>query len=192
MAHIDRYGDYAHLAGHEREGVDYRVLVQEVAGAAVSIVAPHGGGIERGTSELARAIAGAEFNLYLFEGLKEKGNFRALHLTSRRFDEPRCLELVARSATVITLHGCKGERPEIYAGGRDEALRTRLVAALRAAGFATEEDGHHFRARDEENLCNRGLHGRGVQLELTAALRKTRPSAALAAAIRPGLLAPLR
>lgn len=188
MAHVDRYANYALLAGHEREGVDYCVVVREVAGTSISIVAPHGGAIERGTSELARAIAGAEFNLYLFEGLKPKGNF-ALHITSRRFDEPRCLALMARSETVITLHGCMGERPAIYAGGRDEALRTRLVAALRAAGFATEEDGHHFRARDEENLCNRGLQGRGVQLELTVALRKTRPSAALAAAIRPVLLA---
>jgi phage replication-related protein YjqB (UPF0714/DUF867 family) len=53
----------------------------------VAVIAPHGGGIEPGTSELATAIAGDDFSLYLFEGLKSAGNGE-LHITSTNFDEP--------------------------------------------------------------------------------------------------------
>jgi phage replication-related protein YjqB (UPF0714/DUF867 family) len=38
------------------------------------VIAPHGGGIDQYTSDIARAIAGAEFNLYLFEGISRSGN----------------------------------------------------------------------------------------------------------------------
>jgi phage replication-related protein YjqB (UPF0714/DUF867 family) len=67
-------------------------------------VAPHGGGIEPGTSELADAIAGSDLSFYTFEGLKSSGN-TDLHITSTRFDEPMCLTLLASSSVVVTLHG---------------------------------------------------------------------------------------
>jgi phage replication-related protein YjqB (UPF0714/DUF867 family) len=64
------------------------VLVPE---SRIAIIAPHGGGIEPGSSTIARAIAGEDINMYLFEGIKvAKGN-AIVHIASHHFDEPRCL-----------------------------------------------------------------------------------------------------
>jgi len=48
-----KYGSFAELARHEIEGKDYRVEVLERAQASVLVVAPHGGMIEAGTSQIA-------------------------------------------------------------------------------------------------------------------------------------------
>jgi phage replication-related protein YjqB (UPF0714/DUF867 family) len=185
----DKYASFAELAAYETEGLDYRVIARPVPGARVAIVAPHGGGIERGTSELARVIAGEDFHLYLFEGLKPRGNFKSLHITSRRFDEPRCADLLRRSETVITIHGCAGLHQAVYLGGLHAPLKATLVEKLLEAGIDARLNGHVFPAIDGDNLCNRGLRGAGVQLELTAGLRRGRPSTFLGPLIRDILLA---
>ncbi|MBK6675880.1 MAG: poly-gamma-glutamate hydrolase family protein [Rhodocyclaceae bacterium] len=59
------YRGYSDLAGQQVEGTDYQVHVRANAQSSVAVIAPHGGGIERYTSEIARAIAGDDFNLYL-------------------------------------------------------------------------------------------------------------------------------
>ena len=69
MLNGDRYASYAELNIREREGIDYRVCVTNRQ-SPVAIVAPHGGKIERWTSELAVAIAGDTFSVYCFEGLR--------------------------------------------------------------------------------------------------------------------------
>ncbi len=183
----DAYTSFEQLARYECEGRDYRVIVREVPDSPIVIVAPHGGGIERGTSEIAVAIAGEDFSLYLFEGLKRRQNFQALHLTSRRFNEPRCVALVARAATVLTVHGCTGSEKRVYIGGLDEALKARLASGLNVCGVDAWLDSHPFSARDPDNICNRGRRGCGVQLEFTAGLRRTRASARIAPAIRTAL-----
>jgi phage replication-related protein YjqB (UPF0714/DUF867 family) len=71
MRYRDRYKNYEELCQHEQEGVDYRTCNQPRP-AAVAIIAPHGGKIEPGTSEIAKAIAGSDYNLYLFEGIKRE------------------------------------------------------------------------------------------------------------------------
>jgi len=82
--HIDHYHSYSELAEHEVEGTDFTITVFRRPFSAVAVIAPHGGKIEPRTSEIARAIAGEDFNLYLFEGIKKRGNYAALHITSRR------------------------------------------------------------------------------------------------------------
>ena len=99
----DKYPNFATLARHERSGIDYRVLVRR-ARPAFDIIAPHGGGIEPGTSEIADAIAGEKYSFYAFEGLKPSGN-ADLHLTSTRFDEPLCLAVLGDSSLALTVHG---------------------------------------------------------------------------------------
>jgi phage replication-related protein YjqB (UPF0714/DUF867 family) len=186
--HRDRYASYAELAAAEREGVDYRVVVREVEGASIAVVTPHGGGIERGTTQIARAIAGDVLHLYVFEGLKTRGNFDALHITSRRFDEPRCLDLVTRSETVLTVHGCVGFDERVYIGGLHEELKGHIALALEAIGVEAWLDNHNFPAIDPENICNRGRSGRGVQLEFTTGLRRLMQYGDLAASIRTAVL----
>jgi phage replication-related protein YjqB (UPF0714/DUF867 family) len=137
----------------------------------VAVVAPHGGKIETGTSEVAAAIAADRHSLYRFEGCK-KANNRGLHITSTKFNEPRCLDLIAASDTVIAVHGLKGHVERVDVGGLDAKLRDRIAANLQRAGFKTGivTTGSHA-AIDRNNICNRGRSRAGVQLEITRALR---------------------
>jgi phage replication-related protein YjqB (UPF0714/DUF867 family) len=183
------YECYADLALAQMEGADFKVSVQRRPESSVAILAPHGGRIEAGTSEVARAIAGSQFNLYLFEGIRASGNYAALHLTSHRFDEPRCLELLSACDQVITIHGCRGDTPQVLLGGLDAELKEAVCTAITAAGIEARLDGHGFRAVHPRNICNRGRRGAGVQLELTSALRHVQSNCALVNALRAVLLA---
>ncbi len=51
------------------------------------------------------------------EGIKKWGNYAALHITSRRFDEPSCLELLSTCSFVIAIHGCVGGDERVLLGG---------------------------------------------------------------------------
>ena len=184
----DRYATFAELQAHERYPVDYRIRVV-LRPSPVGIFAPHGGGIEAGTSEIAEAIAGDTDNLYCFEGLKRSGN-GALHITSARFDEPKCLALLSICETVITVHGLAGDAPFTFAGGLDLPLRDAIVTHLTSAGFgAGAVTSGRVSGTDPDNICNRGLRRQGVQLEITAAQRlilrtNRRQLAAFAVAVR--------
>jgi phage replication-related protein YjqB (UPF0714/DUF867 family) len=168
---IDHYHSFAELSQGEQEGVDYRRVISP-RGSAIAILAPHGGGIEAGTSEIARALAGETLSLYCFEGLKRRGNQR-LHLTSTHFDEPLCLALVNETQCVVAIHGCEGKRPIIHIGGLHAELISRLLVALRSAGFAAQADNSHHAGNHPENICNRGLAGQGAQLEISEGLRRS-------------------
>jgi len=178
------YGCFADLAMAQLEGADFNVYVQRRCGSAIGILAPHGGAIEAGTSEIARAVAGSEFNLYLFEGIRHSGNYAALHLTSHRFDEPRCLELLTACDHVIAIHGCRGDAAQALLGGLDVGLKERICAAIGSAGIETRLDGHQFHAVHPRNICNRGRRRAGVQIELTSALRLSSSHCAIVSAIR--------
>jgi phage replication-related protein YjqB (UPF0714/DUF867 family) len=183
------YRDFADLAQAQQRSRDYVIHVSRRPSSGVAIIAPHGGEIENGTSEVARAIAGDDFNLYLFEGIRPSKNFRALHLTSHRFDEPECLSLVAAATAVVAIHGCGGEDRRVFLGGLDVALCNRLGQALVDADVDAPTTGHRFPARHARNVCNRGATGRGVQIELTGAMRAFPAAQRVVDAIRPVLLA---
>jgi phage replication-related protein YjqB (UPF0714/DUF867 family) len=182
-----RPDSFAALAASAVEGRDYRIVVQRRAGARAAVLAPHGGGIERDTSAVARLVAGEELHLYLFEGLLPAHNHERLHLTSHCFDEPRCLALLAEADQVIAVHGCALPEARALLGGRDEALKAALAAALRDAGLDVETDGHRFPGLHPDNVCNRGRSGRGVQLELSDRLRDADLRGPVAAAVRAAL-----
>lgn len=168
---MDRYNNFAELRECETEDRDYRIRLRRGHGS-FAIMAPHGGKIERGTSQLAEAIAGKEHTFYLFEGIKDKNNHH-LHITSDRFDEPRALELASYVRTVITIHGAKGKDRNIYTGGQHPDLEQKILHALRDAGFTAMHDPSPTRqGKGITNICNRGYAGRGVQIELTQGLRK--------------------
>jgi phage replication-related protein YjqB (UPF0714/DUF867 family) len=181
----DSYRGYDDLARAQTEGVDYVVHVRHQQGSPVAILAPHGGRIEGGTSAVARLIAGNEHGLYLFEGLRAANdNFDHLHLTSHCFDEPRCLDLIARCDTVIAIHGYAAPGADVLLGGRDERLKAELAPALAAQGLSVEIDGHAFPGLDPQNICNRGRSGQGVQVELSASLRRAHNWSGLVQAVR--------
>ncbi len=128
----DKYRNFAELSRNETSGVDYSILIRQ-AKPAFAIVAPHGGGIEPGTSELADAIAANEFSFYSFEGLKSSGN-TDLHITSTRFDEPMCLTVIRHTDLVVTLHGenSVADGEGVFLGGLNDELGGRLGSSAQS------------------------------------------------------------
>jgi phage replication-related protein YjqB (UPF0714/DUF867 family) len=140
--------------------------------SGIAVMAPHGGGIEPGTDIIARAVAGDEHSLYAFIGIRKTDN-RMLHLPSHLFDEPDASAMAGDSDTIVTLHGCKGERSAVFIGGRDERLGERMMRRLKRERFHVERCAvAELSGTHPENLCNRGKRGRGVQLELSLGLRQ--------------------
>jgi phage replication-related protein YjqB (UPF0714/DUF867 family) len=169
MGSKDKYHSFTILARYELEGQDYRRLVKPRS-SRIAVIAPHGGGIEPGTCEIVKALAGDKFSAYCFEGTKPYGNM-SLHITSIFFDEPMCISLVKSSRIVVAIHGCAGKHGTSYIGGLDEDLRIAVMGALRESGFNVEEAVDHQLGKHERNICNRGLSGKGLQIEITKGLR---------------------
>jgi phage replication-related protein YjqB (UPF0714/DUF867 family) len=170
MPAFDRFHSFRQLADWARPGRDYAIIVRPRS-SRLAVVAPHGGGIEPGTSEVARAVCGHRFSLYCFDGLKERGNDR-LHITSTRFDEPRCTELIRTVSVVVTVHACVDGGSIAYVGGLHGELKQAIVEALTGAGFKAVPDNTHHAGNSPRNLCNAGKTGKGVQLELSHGLRR--------------------
>jgi phage replication-related protein YjqB (UPF0714/DUF867 family) len=165
----DRYGTFAELTRHHRENHDWRHFVRPRS-AAAAVLAPHGGNIEPGTSEIATAVAGAELSLYCFEGLRRWRN-GILHISSTRFDDPICLDLLEFVRIAVTIHGCADSRDVVYVGGLHQELRAAVATSLSAAGFRATQDDTIHSGTDPANICNRALDGRGLQLEISRGLR---------------------
>ncbi|GAA2819475.1 poly-gamma-glutamate hydrolase family protein [Saccharopolyspora taberi] len=158
---------------------DYRLRHRQ-RNPRTAVLAPHGGGIEAGTSELCLAVAAAEDCAYwMFEGLRP-GDNSDLHVTSAHCDDPTALALCRRATRVLSLHGCRPDSaglPEdsraVLVGGLDERLRRVLLAALAEAGFTAFDASRHeyLGGVSPHNICNRNRSGAGGQLEITTALR---------------------
>ncbi len=169
---MDKFKNFSDLARHKKEGEDYSVVVREVADSTVAIVAPHGGKIESNTAEMAQAIAAGNYNLYLFKGVLPEGNFRELHITSTHFDEPRCLELVAKSDVTLTIHGCHVDEPVVYLSALDKKLESSLCAAFNKAGIKALTGGHPYKTgASPKNICNKNQRQQGVQIEFSRGIR---------------------
>ncbi|MEP7243243.1 MAG: poly-gamma-glutamate hydrolase family protein [Gammaproteobacteria bacterium] len=180
---VGKYASFAELARHETLGRDYRIDMLERPGCEVLVVAPHGGTIENGTSELAQQIAGDEYSFFCFEGLKPRGQNRGLHITSHHFDHPECVALASRHAMVIGVHGCRGES-QVFVGGLDVEFGVVLARHLTAAGFPASTEGHNYPGRNPLNICNRGSRGRGAQLEFTPDFREPLARVRIVEAVR--------
>lgn len=168
----DTYPSFQELEAREVEDRDWS-RTYSPKGTRVLVMAPHGGWIEPFTSELARAIAGEDFSFYTFQGLKEKGN-QHLHITSHLFDEPLALGAVAEAHHVVAIHGERsGGEAFVMVGGKDEGLREALVASLRSAGFPLAPPRPGLGGLRPDNICNRGISGQGVQLEISEAFRRS-------------------
>jgi phage replication-related protein YjqB (UPF0714/DUF867 family) len=166
---MDKYINFEQL---KRTEPDSFVIYKRQGISGVAVIAPHGGGIEPGTSEIARGIAGVEHSFYSFAGQKQKRN-KDLHITSTNFDEPTGVELAKHSERVITIHGCGGRKPGVYLGGLDADLKNKICERLMEAGFKAEEHSDpDLQGISPDNICNRSKNNRGVQLEISYGLRK--------------------
>lgn len=166
-----RYGSFAELSAVERIEHSYRFHIRN-RGTNWVVIAPHGGGIEPGTTEIATAIAGRSYSLYTFDGIRPRGN-DVLHIASTLFDEPRCLNLVRASASVLAIHGCNDPEQVVQVGGLDIDWGDKIIVSLQNAGFHAVRATARFSATQPENICNRGMSGRGVQIEISDGLRSS-------------------
>ena len=168
---MDKYESYIELQQHEIEGKDYVVLFRETH-SKIAIIAPHGGGIEPGTVDLADAVAGNKHNFYAFKGIKREGN-AVLHIQSNHFDEPIGLQIAENTEVVVSLHGYHEKEETVFIGGKNQALEEKIKDALNSAGIDAKistEPG--LRAQHPGNICNRCRSGQGVQLEISRGLRE--------------------
>ncbi|MFD7370956.1 poly-gamma-glutamate hydrolase family protein [Streptomyces mirabilis] len=157
-----------------------------------TVIAPHGGGIEGGTSELCLAIAGYDpadlaptpvagpvHDFWMFEGLMSSGN-GALHVTSIHCDDTIARSLCAGSLNALSLHGCSPEQAglesgaaAVLIGGLNPTFRQYLLEEFTAVGIraVTASGEEEIAGISPDNICNRTLLGMGAQLEMTTALR---------------------
>lgn len=150
------------------------------------VMAIHGGGIEKGTSEIALATAGYHpatlvpivdshglHDFWLFEGLLRSGNGK-LHVTASRYDDPIATELVKNARRCISLHGCRDDQAKgkIQMGGRDHELRDIVLEELIAAGIAAElATDPMLDGNQRDNIANKTkVHG-CAQLEMGTCYR---------------------
>ena len=161
------------------------------------ILAPHGGGIERGTSELCLAVAGyhpanlpqtppagVTYDYWMFEGVREDDN-RELHVTSTGCDDDMAVSLCAGSLNALALHGFSPKPPDfsedeqvVVVGGAipdstRNALRDYLLEGLCDALFDARDSAGHGELDGNAscNIVNRTMLGIGAQLELSTPLR---------------------
>jgi phage replication-related protein YjqB (UPF0714/DUF867 family) len=168
MAH-ETYSCFAELDNHEERNKDYKISAAEV-GSSITIIAPHGGKIEPGTSDIARRIASNRYNYYSFEGIKKENN-RCLHITSHNFDEPMAVRMVSKSLIVVAIHACTGHERFVYLGGLDNMLKVAITDELGSRGVIVPNEHGRFKGLNPDNICNRGANKQGVQLEITRGLR---------------------
>jgi phage replication-related protein YjqB (UPF0714/DUF867 family) len=164
------YRNYKELASREVEEKDYQVRMN-LRDGRILIMAPHGGKIEPGTTEIAEAIAGMDYSFYSFEGLKAERN-SVLHIESHFFNEPRALKLVDKAEIVLTVHGQVDRKDEfVMVGGLNTNLCSVIKRELEAAGFEIRPPTRRLSGIDPMNICNRGKLKSGVQLEMSRKVR---------------------
>jgi phage replication-related protein YjqB (UPF0714/DUF867 family) len=170
-SHRDVFPDVPALKSQLKDKRDYRIRARD-RGAFATIVSPHGGYIEEGTSALARACAGPDFNFFDFQGLRTKEP-QELHVTSTRFREPGLMTMLAASEVAVSIHGM-GEEDDmtIWLGGLNKELKESMLKALREQGFLVNPDSPRHRGESKLNFVNMAKQ-KGVQLELPDNLLKT-------------------
>lgn len=168
---VDKYQSMTQLEKETTEGVDWRKDTKNT-GNQVLIVAPHGGSIEQGTTELTKALADkGNYDYYSFEGIRPKNNSE-LHVTSTHYDDPTLNQMIKNRTATVSIHGASGTEEIIYLGGPRSDLRNAIEKQLVGRGFTVKVPPEYLGGQNNKNFINREDNNTGVQLELTTALRK--------------------
>ncbi|KMO93501.1 poly-gamma-glutamate hydrolase family protein [Streptomyces roseus] len=154
---------------------------------STAILAPHGGAIEAGTSELCLAIAGYSHkegpsatmpaavqglvprDYWMFEALISDN---ALHVTSTNCDDPAALAVCANNLYAVSLHGFNPkedpkntipEQKQILIGGRDRRLMNNLAWAFDQHGLKLRADNPDLSVAVTIAAPNSRINGDDVQ-----------------------------
>lgn len=176
------------------EGRDYDVTVTN-AGSGVTVLSFHGGKIEAHTSaissELARRYGWNRYDLNAHASAQcltstHPDDFKKLHITSTKFDDPRAVALVAAHPKAVSIHGYGDGRgyvkEAICVGGGDASARSAFInyvntnaaawgaytlraidATAAGSGDCSADD---LAGEAVANLVNRTSSRAGLQLEL--------------------------
>ncbi|WP_089269328.1 poly-gamma-glutamate hydrolase family protein [Puniceibacterium sediminis] len=167
----DKYSSFKELYVVEKDGTDYQKRAVKRASDCL-IMAPHGGRIEPGTSELSIAVASEDHSLYLFEGIRKRPH-SDLHVTSHKYDDEKAIEIVREHAVVVAFHGRKDrdDPTTVHVGGLDADTRDAIIKELQLEGFHAAVGCDELAGEHKDNICNRGSRSLGVQLEIPKFLR---------------------
>ena len=128
------------------------------------IIAIHGGNIEKGTSDIAKNIAGNDIEYFI--------NSSDQHVTSTEFESPLLNKLISECEIIISIHGQHDkENSFIMLGGLDISLLNKIKKSLINNNFYIKESKNGLGGISLENVCNRGIYKKGVQLEISYNLR---------------------
>lgn len=120
-----------------RKRVDWKKEIKKT-GSNVIIVAPHGGNIEKGTTELTKMVAKHNhYDYYSFTVLNQQ-NPEKFHVTSSHYNDPTLLNMVKSKDFAVSIHGAKGDKPVIYLGGLDTELKEAIKQQLLKQHFTVK------------------------------------------------------
>ncbi|MBY0359591.1 MAG: poly-gamma-glutamate hydrolase family protein [Candidatus Obscuribacterales bacterium] len=161
----DKYASLSALKAELKAHVDYRLRLLN-RNSWATIIAPHGGFIDAGSSAIARSVAGRNYNLYDFQGLR-KQNSAELHITSTRFRDPSLNRLLQKSVTAIAIHWMGScNEAVIWLGGLNKNLKEISLSKLISAGFKVNPDSPYYRGESKDNIVN-FPEKCGIQLEIS-------------------------
>lgn len=170
--HKDHFRSMTQLFAHTKEGVDWKKETKKRV-SNVIIVAPHGGNVEKGTTELTKMVANDNhYDYYSFTILNRK-NPEKFHVTSANYNDPTLLKMVKSKDFAVSIHGAKGDKPVIYLGGLDRQLKEAIKQQLVKAHFNVKIAPTYLGGDLKQNFVNRDFKDKGVQLELSTAFRKS-------------------
>lgn len=172
------YGSFTELAAAE-DVSNYTIKTNDI-GSDTTILGIHGGGIEKGTSELVEALDGyGRYNTYSFEGLKPTDN-GSLFIKAINFDEPSAVRLVRNSDYTVSVIGAQGDGEVTYVGGQNKMLAELIKLHLIAKGYNVETLNIPDRIAgvmnsnigNKNKLFNDNYQIGGVQIAVTKGLRE--------------------
>jgi phage replication-related protein YjqB (UPF0714/DUF867 family) len=175
---MDKYKNYGDL--RKEEGFNSFEIEFNNRRSCFLIFTPHGGGIEQGTSEICKQIAGKTYSYYLFTGIGY--NCKRLHITSSNFDEPELNRLLSQHTYAVSIHGMTGKIKntgfgDIYVGGLNSKLIEITTNMLRSQNFSTinsrEKPDLQLSGKDPGNVTNKCISSKGMQVEISEELRAT-------------------
>jgi len=77
------------------------------------------------------------------------------------------------SKTVVAIHGCRGYENLVFIGGLALGYRKRMAQSLVKAGFKAEIcPPKPLAGEHKNNICNRGINGKGIQIEIDKSIRQ--------------------
>lgn len=161
----DKYSSLAALKKAEGRHRAYRIEIRN-RHSPVTLISPHGGFIEPGTSALAHAVAGSMHNLFDFQGLQQD-NPQDLHVTATKFRDPILDNLLRRSRAAVAIHGMHDQGLKaIWLGGLNQGFKLLVLKSLQSCAFPVDANSPRYRGTSAHNVVNQPRF-HGVQLEIS-------------------------